>query len=163
MLNRKLFLIIGIFILFTSCTVKEKIEAHISIYDDTSKSIVKIEQQNGSIYRATANIATMYKFNINEYMKRELSKAILKEIATYCDENGQKFFLIISPKEVSNLDGRVINSVDEFIENFNGYSMKLDRRMESGWYIHTASMNVSFIMFKKRPYQFVVWDIRDIL
>ena len=153
--------------LVVSCSVKEKLNTSIrkaTYYDVKSITITDKLNKNGTeIYTASSNISTMYKFNINEYMKRELSRDIIKKIAKECNTYHYKYFAILTPKEVSNLDGRIVNSINDFIENFNEYNMKSKRKLEGGWNIYSATMEISFIMLKEKPLDFVVWDARKII
>jgi hypothetical protein len=164
MIIKKIFLIMAVLMLFSSCVVKEKIDTSIkraTYYDYDMKSIIitdKMKKNGSRVYTASSTIETMYTFNINGYMKRELSREIIRKIIKECKTYNYKYFAIVSPKEVSNLDGKLINSVDSFIENFNEYSLKLGRKSVGGWYIYTATMDVSFIMLKERPKEFISWS-----
>jgi len=158
---KKLLMFLLLNFLFLGCAKKNSF--YIDTYDPTIDGRIELlnDSLNDKFYYAKA--ISYSKFGgISE---EELIEFILKKISKKTLESEKKYFFIASPREVSNYDGRVINTIKGFQENINYVrsSNKFKCPNLKKYTCPNLEIEIIFVMLNEKSMDYVVWDAKKIL
>ena len=158
-MNRSMLLLFLIFV-FLGCSTKK---SSFVMSDHFVKENLNIES-----FSDTLNLkfyfaeATGY-FGWGGTSDEEFIEFLIKNIANKTLDSGKKYFIIISPREVSNYEGRVINTIKGFQENIN-YVRSTNRfHCSETLYCMSLKIELVFAMLDEKSMDYIVWDAKKIL
>jgi hypothetical protein len=93
----------------------------------------------------------------------ELVDFLIRNIAKKTLDNEKRYFFIVFPKEVSNYEGRVINTIEGFKENLNYVRSTNKFQCSKTLICPTLKIKVIFTMLKEKSIDYIVWDAKKIL
>jgi len=102
-------------------------------------------------------------FGWKKTSKEELVEFLIKNIAKRTIKKGKKYFFIIFPKEVSNYEGRIINTIEGFKENINYVRSTNKFKCPKKPQCPPLTIEVTFVMLDEKSMDYVVWDAKKIL
>ena len=155
-MTKIIFILFSIFFIF-GCSSKQKNSFWIAPYHLENSTIKP--NNNLKIKLITVNASKKYGLPSSE----EFIEFALKSIAKTTIKNGKKYFFIISPREVSNYEGRVINTIAGFKENINFVRSTNKFQCPKKISCPNLEIKIVFAMLDKKSMDYVVWDAKKIL
>ena len=168
-MKKLLFLLLVVFA-FLGCSSKKSffsISTNIPIENKKLTFLSKVLKQdnNLTLYYAKAMILSKNGglSNSEQEIREELVDFIIKNIARETIGSGKKYFFIVSPKEVSNYRGRVINHIEDFKENINyNKSTKIQRNfIMNSRIVPKMQIEISFVMLNEKSMDYIVWNAEE--
>jgi hypothetical protein len=104
----------------------------------------------------------------------KLNAVTLQIAAEQTLDRGFKYFAFVYPKQISNVDGSLINTPEEFFKKCNSHFGYLKRVATLGFYSPTGKCGINtddggligrfaIIMYKKKPKDILVYDAKYVL
>ena len=106
------------------------------------------------LYQMKTIVTSPYFFSIQS-AKELLAKKMITNIISLAKKKNKRYFALIEPKELSNIDGSLVNSLSEFIERVEVRSV--NKEMKD----NRAFLQLKFILLEKRAVEYVVWDTQS--
>ena len=120
-------------------------------------------------YFATGSNSISY-----DTVSEKLNAVTLQIAAEQTLKKGNKYFAFVFPEQISNVDGSLINTPEEFFKKCNSHFGYLKRVATLGFYRPTGICGINnddggilgkfgIIMFKKKPKDILVYDAKYVL
>ncbi len=165
---KKLLFLLLVGFAFLGCSSKKSffsISTNIPIENKKLTFLSKVLKQdnNLTLYYAKAIIfpENFGLISSEQGIREELVDFIIKNIARETIKSGKKYFFIVSPKEVSNYRGRVINHIEDFKENINYIKSTKGQVKDLIMYTRTMpkmEIEISFVMLDEKSMDYIVWE-----
>lgn len=147
---RQLIIFLLLVFFFFSCAVRPY--SYFSMIEESkSRTFLSKIKKKFHIYKMETVVTSPYFFSM-EKSKILLGRESIKNIVKLCQKNNKRYFALLSPMELSNVDRSLVNTVDTLIKTIEVRSIEKEQKNNK------ASFKVDFILLDKPVVAFVVWD-----
>ena len=157
---KKIIFLLILNLIFLGCSSK-KDSFFVHEYSATQDSTMKLLSDTLNLKLYQAEVASYSK--IGGISSEELVEFLLKNVAKKTIDSGKKYFFIISPKEVSNYEGRTINTIEGFKENINYVRSTNKFKCPKKFQCSPLYIKLVFVMLDEKSMDYIVWDAKKIL
>jgi len=157
---KKIIFLLILNLIFLGCSSK-KDSFFVHEYSTTQDSTMKLLQDTLNLKFYQASAISYPKFG--GISSDELIEFLLKNVAKKTIDSGKKYFFIISPKEVSNYEGRTINTIEGFKENINFVRSTNKFKCPHTFQCPTLEIKLVFVMLDEKSMDYIVWDAKKVL